>query len=72
MKLIPSNHAKKRMEERGISFSEIRAVINEPDYTIRRPNQEIEAHKKIKDQILKIVYVDETKYIKIITRYYLR
>lgn len=72
MKLVLSHHAKKRMDERGISFAEIRSTMNEPDYTVRRPNQEIEAHKKIRGKILKIVYVDEIKYIKIITLYYLR
>ena len=64
--IIFTKHAKQRMLERGISMEEIQETINLPDYTINRENK-IEAHKRIKDKILKIVYYKSNKFIKIIT-----
>ena len=54
------------MLERGINMEEIKETINLPDYTINRENK-IEAHKRIKDKIPKIVYYKSNKFIKIIT-----
>ncbi len=66
MKLILTNHAKKRMIERKIKFNQIQDAINFPDYTIRRENR-IEAYKRINDKLLNILYVQEGKFIKIVT-----
>ena len=64
--IILTKHAKQRMLERGISMEEIQETINLPDYTVSRGNK-IEAHKRIKDKILKIIYYKSNKFIKIIT-----
>lgn len=66
MKIILSYHAKKRLVERGIEMRYIQEAIEMPDYTISKGNKK-EAYKKIKDKTLKIVYIEEDKYIKVIT-----
>ena len=71
MKIVLSFHAKKRLIERGIKLGQIIAVIKYPDYTVKRSDQETEAYKKIKDKTLKVVYIYEKRYIKVITLYYL-
>ena len=63
-----SNHAKKRLIERGINEKDIIKVIEFPDYTIKR-GKEIEAYKKINEKMLKVVYININKFIKIITVY---
>ena len=65
-KIILTSHSKQRMIERGISFKNIQDTIEFPDYTIKKEDK-IEAHKKIKDKILKIIYSKSGKFIKIIT-----
>jgi hypothetical protein len=71
MKIIFSYHAKKRIYERGIKFDEIRKTIRFPDYIIKKADGKIEAFKKIGGKTLKIVYVEEGKFIKVITLFYL-
>ncbi|MBI2045680.1 DUF4258 domain-containing protein [Candidatus Pacearchaeota archaeon] len=66
MELILTDHAKQRMVERGISLSQINQTINFPDYTIRKEDK-IEAHKEINKRLLKVVYFQRGKFIKIIT-----
>ncbi|MFA5856875.1 MAG: DUF4258 domain-containing protein [Candidatus Pacearchaeota archaeon] len=65
MNFILTNHAKKRMIERGITIEEINTVVENPDYTIKKDNF-IESFKRLNNKILKIVYM-EGKFIKIIT-----
>jgi len=66
MKIALSEHAKKRLIERGITKQNIEEAIEMPDYTIKKVNK-TEAYKKIKDKTLKVVYANENKFIKIIT-----
>ena len=66
MKIILSNHAKKRLIERNIKIRDIEETIEMPDYVISRGNKK-EAYKKIKEKMLKVVYFEEGKFIKIIT-----
>lgn len=66
MKIILSYHAKKRMIERGIKFEEIEYTITIPDYTITK-NINKEAYKRIRGKTLKVVYLEEDKYINVIT-----
>jgi len=70
MKILYSSHAKKRLRERGIKEEDVIETIEFPEYTIRRSNNEIEAYKKIKGRMLKVVYFQKERYIKIITLYY--
>jgi hypothetical protein len=60
-KIILTNHAKQRMQERGISIEEIKENIDFPDYTIKKGNK-IESIKKD----IKVLYTKD-KFIKIIT-----
>lgn len=66
MNLILTEHAKKRMSERGIKINQIENTITFPDYTIKKENR-IEAYKKIKDNLLNVIYIQEGKFIKIVT-----
>ena len=66
MKLIFSNHAKKRMAEREIAVEKVKDAIDFPDYTVAFGDK-IESNKKINDKILKAVYSKEKNYIKVIT-----
>jgi predicted transcriptional regulator len=66
MKFIFTKHAKERMLERNISEEEIEEVMEFPDYSVRKQNI-IESIKRFKDRELKIVYLKEGKFIKIIT-----
>ena len=65
MKIIFTNHAKKRMIERNIKLEEIKEAIDFPDYTIVK-NNKYEAYKKVDNKNLKVVYTKD-KFIKVIT-----
>ncbi|MFA6023426.1 MAG: DUF4258 domain-containing protein [Candidatus Pacearchaeota archaeon] len=66
MEIILSYHAKKRVLERNIRFNDIKETIEIPDYTISKDSKK-EAYKKINNKILKVIYITEDKYIKVIT-----
>ena len=46
MKVILSNHAKKRLFERGIKMNQVLEIIEMPDYVVSKRDKK-EAHKKI-------------------------
>lgn len=71
MEIIFTNHAKKRMIERGITNKEIKEALNFPDHMVKRADGEIEVFKLIKKKTLKVVYIEKGKFIKVITLYYL-
>ena len=66
MNYILTSHAKKRMVERNISFDSIKKAIELPDYTIKKDGK-IEVYKNMDKENLKVVYVEEDNYIKVIT-----
>lgn len=66
MKIILTNHARKRMLERSIKVENIKDAIELPDYTIVKGNK-IEAYKKINNKNLKVVYNKGDNFIRIIT-----
>lgn len=66
MNFILTKHAEQRIIERNIKLKQIQEIINFPDYTISK-NNKIEAYKKIEGKLLKIVYIQKGKFIKIIT-----
>lgn len=66
MKIIFTNHAQQRKIERSVSDEQIKQTIELPDYTIKKENK-IEAHKRINDKTLKVVYAEKGNFIKIIT-----
>ena len=66
MNFFLTNHAKQRMIERDINLNQIEEAINFPDYTIKKVSR-IESYKKFKDRLLIVIYIQESKFIKIIT-----
>ncbi len=66
MKIILTKHAKQRLFERGIKLEYIHDTIEFSNYTIIKGNK-TEAYKKINNKNLKVVYIKEGKFIKIIT-----
>lgn len=69
-RIIFSVHAKKRSLERDINEETVRYVIENPDYILRRFENEIESFKRIDDKVLKVVYVEKEKFIRVITLYW--
>ncbi len=66
MKLIFTHHAKQRIKERKITLQQIQETINFPDYKISKEDK-IESYKRIDNKLLKIIYAQKGKFIKIIT-----
>ena len=66
MDFFLTNHAKKRMVDRKIKLEDIKDAINFPNYTITRGNK-VESYKKIKNNLLNVIYIKKGKFIKIIT-----
>jgi hypothetical protein len=66
MPVILTDHAKKRMVERGITFKQIEDTIEMPDYTVQNGNK-IEAHKTHEGRRIKVVYSGKDKYKKVIS-----
>ena len=67
MKIILTYHSKKSMIDRGITLEEIKEIIELPDYTVSKDKMLVEAHKKIGQRNLKVVYIKSNKFIKIIS-----
>ncbi len=66
MSIIFTDHAKERVIERNISEQEVKEVIDFPDYIVSK-ERKIEAHKRLNNRNLKIIYYKEGKFIKIAT-----
>ena len=67
MNLVYSNHAKKRMKQRGIEDWEIEHLIKYPSYIRKTFEGRREAVGEIRNRKIKIVFIMEENYIKIIT-----
>ncbi len=67
MKIIFSDHAKKRMRERGIENWEIEHLLKHPSYTKKSFDKRRIVVGEIKDRKLKIVYTEEESYLKVIS-----
>ena len=67
MNIIYSNHAKKRLKQRGIEEWEIEHAIKFPKYLKKNIDNKKEVVANIKNRTLKIIFSEEENYIKIIT-----
>lgn len=67
MQIIYSDHAKKRMKQRGIEEWEIEHLLKYPSYIRKSFEGRKEAVGEIRNRKIKIVFIKEDKYIKIIT-----
>lgn len=66
MTIILTDHAKKRMAERAITFRQIQETIEMPDYTVQK-GKKTEAIKRYAEKRIKVVYATKDKYIKVIS-----
>lgn len=67
MKIIYSDHSKKRMKQRGIEKWEIEHLLKYPSYIRKTFEGRREAIGEIRNRKVKIAFIKEEKYIKIIT-----
>ena len=67
MKIVYSNHAKKRMKQRGIEEWEIEHLLKYPAYIRKSFDYRKEAFGEIRNRKLKIIFIEIGNYIKIIT-----
>jgi hypothetical protein len=66
MTIILTDHTKKRMVERAITFKQIQDTIEMPDYTVKK-GKKTEAIKNHSNRKIKVVYAAKGKYIKVIS-----
>lgn len=67
MEIIYSDHAKKRMKERGIEDWEVEHLLKHPSYIKKSLEGKKEFVGEIKNRKVKIISIQEENYIKIIT-----
>lgn len=67
MKIIYSDHAKKRMKQRGIEEWEPEHVLKHPTYTKKSFDRRKIAVGEVKSRELKIIFTEEESYINIIS-----
>lgn len=67
MQIIYSNHAKKRMKLRGIEEFEVEHILKYPSYIKKSAENRREAVGELKNREIKIIFIKEENYIKIIT-----
>ncbi len=67
MKIVYSEHARKRMKQRGISELEIEHIIDYPSYTKKSFENTKEAVGEVNNRLIKIKFIEIENYIKVIT-----
>ena len=67
MNIVYSNHAKKRLKQRGLTELEIEHVLEYPSYIKKSIEGRKIAEGEIKNRKINVVFVEKEKYIKIIT-----
>jgi len=67
MKIDYSDHAKKRMKQRGITELEIEYILEHPDYIKKSFEGRKEASGRIKNRLIKVEFIEIENYIRIIT-----
>lgn len=66
-----TNHAKGRIDERGVSILHIEKTLKSPDPTNRGFDGTLLARKAFAGKILEVVYTGNKKGVVVITAYYL-
>lgn len=67
MKIVYSDHAKKRMKQRGITELEVEHVLMHPIYLKKSFDGRKEAYGEITGRMVKVEFVNIENYIRIIT-----
>ncbi|MCG2690083.1 DUF4258 domain-containing protein [Candidatus Parcubacteria bacterium] len=68
---IFTNHAKKRMAERGIKFQDVKRAFEKPDQASKDFDGKLILKKKLNGKIVEIIYIIKNDKIFIITCYFL-
>ena len=71
MKIIFTNHAKFRIQERKITFSDVQIVIVDYDKIVKMFDDKVVAKKVFESYGLEVVYKKNRSKIIVITAYYL-
>lgn len=67
MEVVYSDHAKKRMKQRGIEKWEVEHLLKHPSYIKKTSEGKKEAVGESRNRFIKLIYIKEEKYIKIVT-----
>jgi len=67
MNIIYSDHAKKRIKQRGVEDWEIEHILKYPSYVKKSFEERRIAVGEIKNRKLGIIYIEEESYIKVIS-----
>ncbi len=67
MDIVYSDHAKKRMKQRGITELEVEHILKYPEYIKKSFEGTKEAAGEVNRRIIKIKFIEIENYIKIIT-----
>ena len=67
MEIIYSDHAEKRMKQRGVTELEIEHVLKYPSYIKKSFEGTKEAVGEVNNRIIKIKFIEIENYIKVIT-----
>ncbi len=67
MRVVYSDHALKRMKQRGITELHVEHVLNYPTYVRKSFEGRKEAVGQVEYRFIKIVFVEIENYLKIIT-----
>ncbi|HLC71540.1 MAG TPA: DUF4258 domain-containing protein [Candidatus Nanoarchaeia archaeon] len=67
MEIIYSDHARKRMKQRGLTELELKHILEHPTYVKKTFEGRKEAVGMINNRVAKIVFFETENYIKIIT-----
>ena len=71
MEIIFTNHAKFRIQERKIKFSDVKSVIVDYDKIVKMFDDKVVAKKVFESYGLEVVYKKNRNIIIVITAYYL-
>ncbi|MEK6901661.1 MAG: DUF4258 domain-containing protein [Nanoarchaeota archaeon] len=67
MKIIYSDHAHRRMKQRGITELHIEHILAYPSYIKKSFEERKEAVGVVQDRTIKVVFFETENYIKVIT-----
>lgn len=67
MEIDYSEHAEKRLKQRGITKLEVEHVLSYPNYIKKSFDERREAGGMVNNRTMKIIFIEKEKYIKIIT-----
>lgn len=67
MKIVYSDHARRRMKQRGIEEWEVEHILKHPHYIKKSFDEKREAVGELRNRYIKIVFLKEENYIKVIT-----